>query len=199
SSTPMGSSSTIRHADRDTSIPRRADIQAVLSLRRPGRSVNMGAIQSMDGSEDVFGKHSAGHIQPDLPQHVAARLLEQADIITGDSAAIFPQSGGDDLPIDYCKRVGQLLTQLLAFAVRDGRVDARGGFVGDLYRVALERSLMAERVFTFVYLTERAALDELALSDSFDATSEAWPIVVQMIRRAALDVLRAAPGHPQLA
>lgn len=149
----------------------------------------MVAIQSMDGSDAVFGKH--GHIQPDLRQHVAARLLEQADIITGDSAAIFPQGGGNDLDVDYCNRIGQLLTQLLAVAVRDGRGDARGRLIGDLYRVALERSLVAERVFTFAYLTERAAFDELALSDAFGATSDAWPMVTQMIRRASFDVLGA--------
>ena len=146
----------------------------------------------MDGFDAAFGKDDAGRIHADLRQHVATRLLQQADIITGDSVAIFPHSGSDDdLDSEYCHRVGQLLTQLLAFAVRDGRVDARGAFIGDLYRVALERSLPAERVFTFAYLTERTTLDELALSDSFGATSETWPVVAQMIRRASFDVLGA--------
>jgi diguanylate cyclase (GGDEF)-like protein len=151
----------------------------------------MVAIQSMDGFDAAFGKDDAGRIQTDLRQHIAVRLLQQADIITGDSVAIFPHSGSDELDTEYCHRLGQPLTQLLAFAVRDGRVDAHGGFIGDLYRVALERSLPADRVFTFVYLIERTALDELALSDSFGATSEAWPIVAQMIRRASFDVLGA--------
>lgn len=150
----------------------------------------MVAIHSMDGFDTQFGKHDA-ELQIDLRQRVAARLLEQANIITGDSAAIFPQSGGDDLDIDDCRRVGQLLTQLLALAVRDGRVDTRGGFVGDLCSIVLERSLPADRVFTFTYFTERTATDELALSDSFGATTEAWPIVAQMIRRASFDVLAA--------
>jgi diguanylate cyclase (GGDEF)-like protein len=150
----------------------------------------MGATQSMDGFDRAFGD-DAGRIQTDLRQQVAARLLEQADIITGDSVAIFPQSGSGDLDIEYCNRAGQLLTQLLAFAVRDGHVDARSGFISDLYRVALERSLIAERLFAFAYLTERTALDELALSESLGATSEAWPIVAQVIRRASFDVLAA--------
>lgn len=150
----------------------------------------MVAIQSMDGFDAAFGDDAA-RIQTDLRQRVAARLLEQADIITGDAVALFPQSGSGDLDIEYCNRAGQLLTQLLAFAARDGRVDARGGFISDLCRVALERSLTAERLFAFAYLTERTALDELALSESLGATSEAWPIVAQMIRRASFDVLAA--------
>jgi diguanylate cyclase (GGDEF)-like protein len=150
----------------------------------------MVAIYSMDGFDTQFGKPDAG-VQIDLRQRVAARLLEQADIITGDSAAIFPQSGGDVLDIEYRRRVGQLLTQLLALAVRDGRVDTRGGFVGDLCSIVLEQSLPADRVFTFAYLTERTAADELALSDSLGATTEAWPIVAEMIRRASFDVLAA--------
>jgi diguanylate cyclase (GGDEF)-like protein len=149
----------------------------------------MVAIQSMDGFDALFGEHDAGRIQTDLRQRVAARLLEQADIIAGDSVEIFPQT--DELGIDYCRRAGQLLTQLLAFAVRDGSIDARGGFIGDLYRVALERSLTADRLFAFAYLTERTAVDELALSDSLGATSEVWPIVAQMIRGASFDVLAA--------
>lgn len=149
----------------------------------------MVAIQSMDGFDALFGEHDAGRIQTDLRQRVAARLLEQADIIAGDSVEIFPQT--DELGIDYCRRAGQLLTQLLAFAVRDGSIDARGGFIGDLYRVALERSLTADRLFAFAYLTERTAVDELALSDSLGATSEVWPIVAQMVRGASFDVLAA--------
>ena len=136
----------------------------------------------------------------DLRQRVAARLLEQADIITGDSVAIFPQSGSDGLDLDYCHRVGQLLTQLLALAVRDGSIDARGGFIGDLYRVVLERSLTTDRLFAFAYLTERTAVDELALSESLGATSEAWPTVAQLMRRASFEVLAAytecAHGEP---
>jgi diguanylate cyclase (GGDEF)-like protein len=151
----------------------------------------MVGIHAMDGFDTQFGTHDAGQMQTDLRQRVAARLLEQAEIITGDSVAIFPQSGSDDLDIDYCHRVGQLLTQLLAFAVRDGRVDPHGGFVSDLYRVVLERSLTADRLFAFAYLTERTAVDELALSESLGATSEAWPTVAQMIRRASFDVLAA--------
>jgi diguanylate cyclase (GGDEF)-like protein len=157
----------------------------------------MSAIQSMDGFDGVFDEHDTGRIQTDLRQRVAARLLEQADIITGDTVAIFPQSGSDDLDVEYCHRAGRLLTQLLALAVRDGRVDSRSGFISDLYRIVLERSLTAERLFAFAYLTERTAVDELALSDSLGATSESWPIVAQMVRRASFDILAAYTDRAQ--
>ncbi len=149
-------------------------------------------------SETRFGGEDTGKIQDDLRQQISATLVGQADIITADTVAIFPYSGSQEFDAEYCHRVGQLLTQLLAFAVRDGRLDPRGGFVGDLYRVLLERSLPVERLFTFAYLTERTALDELALSESIGATSEPWPIVAQLVRRASFDLLAAYTERAQL-
>ena len=113
-------------------------------------------------------------------------------------AAIFPFSGADTLTPEYCQRVGSLLVQLLAHAVRDGRIDARGGFVSDLHHVMLERSVPVERLFTFVYLTERAALDELALEEGIGATSEHWPLAAQLVRRASFDVLASYAERVQL-
>jgi diguanylate cyclase (GGDEF)-like protein len=79
----------------------------------------------------------------------------------------------------------------MAMAVREGRVDSRSGFIADLNRVGLERTLSAERLFSFVYLLERTIMDELALSDTIGATSEPWPVVAQIIRRASFDLLAA--------
>jgi diguanylate cyclase (GGDEF)-like protein len=70
-------------------------------------------------------------------------------------------------------------------------VDPRGGIVADLHRVALERSLAAGRLFTFMYLLERSTVDELALSATIGTTTEAWPLVAQIVRRASFDVLTA--------
>jgi diguanylate cyclase (GGDEF)-like protein len=99
---------------------------------------------------------------------------------------------------EYCSRVGQVLLQLLALAVRDGKVDERSELVADLHRVATERRLPAERLFTFSYLMERTVLDELALSDTIGATSEAWPLVAQLVRRASFDLLAAYTERTQL-
>ena len=152
----------------------------------------------MDTPDPAFDHEIAGQSQDDLRQQISTALVEQLEIITADTVAIFPYSGSEQLDDGYRHRVGQLLTQLLAFAVRDGRLDARGGFVGDLHRMILERSLSSERLFTFAYLTERTALDELALSETIGATSEPWPVVAQLVRRASFDLLAAYAERTQL-
>jgi diguanylate cyclase (GGDEF)-like protein len=157
----------------------------------------MSLIPRMDASETTFGDE-AGKLQDDLRQQIAATLVEQADIITADTVAIFPYSGSEELDTEYCQRIGHRLTQLLASAIRDGRLDTRGALVSDLYSVLAERSLSTERLFTFAYLTERTALDELALNDTIGATSEPWPIVAQLVRRASFDVLAAYTERAQL-
>jgi diguanylate cyclase (GGDEF)-like protein len=141
---------------------------------------------------------SNGDMQDDLRQQTASALLERVDAVSADSVAIFRYSGADTLDADYCHRLGLLLTQQLAMAVRDGRLDPRGRFVADLHRVILERSLPTASLFTFVYLTERTALDELALNDMIGATSEPWPLVAQLVRRASFDLLAAYTERAQL-
>ena len=152
----------------------------------------------MDSFDSPSRDHDAAPVQTDLRPRVAAILLRQADSITGDSVAIFPYAGSEDLDVAYFHRIGQILTRLLAFAVRDGRADARGGLIGDLYRITLERSLSVDRLFAFAYLTERTAIDELALSDSLGATSDSWPIVAQTVRRASFDLLAAYTERGQI-
>jgi len=140
----------------------------------------------------------AGNIQADLRQEVSAVILDRAGLLVWDTVAIFPFSGTEVLEPEYCNRIGNLLVQLLAIGVREGKVDARGGFVADLHRVALERSLPVERLFTFVYLLERTVLDELALSDKIGATSEPWPLAAQLVRRASFDLLAGYTERSQL-
>ena len=146
----------------------------------------------------AYADDSNGHVQDDLRGQISSGLIERGDVVTADTIAIFPYSGAETLDPDYCRRLGQLLTQLLAFAVRDGRLDPRGGFVADLHRLILERSLSMERLFTFAYLTERTALDELALSESIGATTEPWPLVAQLVRRGSFDLLAAYAERMQL-
>jgi len=140
----------------------------------------------------------AGDIQADLRQEVSSVILDRAGLLVWDTVAIFPFSGAEVLEPEYCNRIGNLLVQLLALGVREGKVDARGGFVADLHRIALERSLPVERLFTFVYLLERTVLDELALSDKIGATSEPWPLAAQLVRRASFDLLAGYTERSQL-
>jgi diguanylate cyclase (GGDEF)-like protein len=146
----------------------------------------------------AYADEANGHVQEDLRQQISTVLIDHGDVVTADTVAIFPYSGAETLDADYCHRLGQLLTRLLAFAVRDGRLDPRGGFVADLHRLILERTLSMERLFTFAYLTERTALDELALSESIGATSEPWPLVAQLVRRGSFDLLAAYAERMQL-
>ena len=151
----------------------------------------------MNGNAAYAGEAN-GHIQDDLRQQTSSVLLERVEAVTADTVAIFPYSGAETLDTDYCHRLGLLLAQLLANAVRDGRLETRGSFVANLHRVVLERSLSMERLFTFAYLTERTALDELALNDTIGATSEPWPLVAQLVRRASFDLLAAYTERAQL-
>ena len=150
---------------------------------------------SMDGGSSYA---EGGNIQEDLRQQVSEVILDRAGLLVWDTVAIFPYSGTEHLELDYCNRIGQLLVQLLALGVREGRVDSRGGFVADLHRIALERSLPVERLFTFVYLLERTVLDELALSEKIGATSEPWPLAAQLVRRASFDLLAGYTTRAQL-
>ena len=150
---------------------------------------------SMEGGSSYA---DVGDIQADLRQEVSEVILDRAGLLVWDTVAIFPFSGAEVLENEYCHRIGQLLVQLLALGVREGKVDARGGFVADLHRVALERSLPVERLFTFVYLLERTVLDELALSDKIGATSEPWPLAAQLVRRASFDLLAGYTERSQL-
>ncbi len=154
---------------------------------------------SSKGPRDSRGSaERAGRLQEELRQQISTALLEQAELITSDTVAVFPYRGSEPLDAEYYHQIGRLLTQLLAFSVRDGWLDARGGFVGDLHRMVLERSLSAERLFTFAYLAERTALDELALSETIGAMSEPWPTVAQLVRRASFDMLAGYAERVQL-
>jgi diguanylate cyclase (GGDEF)-like protein len=155
-------------------------------------------LNSLMSRDSAQSDAANGDMHDDLRQQTASALLERVDAVTADSVAIFRYSGAENLDADYCVRLGELLTQQLAIAVRDGRLDPRGGFVADLHRVLLERSLPTSSLFTFVYLTERTALDELALNDTIGATSEPWPLVAQLVRRASFDLLAAYSERAQL-
>src|SRR5437667_252208 len=149
-------------------------------------------------SNSAYADDANGNVQDDLRQQVSAIVLERVDVVTADTVAIFPYSGAETLDAEYCHKLGRLLAELLALVIRDGRIDPLGGFVQDLHRVVLERALSMERLFTFAYLTERTTLDELALSETIGPTTEPWPLVAQLVRRASFDLLGAYAGRAQL-
>jgi diguanylate cyclase (GGDEF)-like protein/excisionase family DNA binding protein len=127
----------------------------------------------------------------DLREKVAVVLAARAQAIVNDSVAVFPWSRPQPLDAAFCERLGQCLLQLLTSGVRDGQLDPRSGTVADVVRLASERALPVDNLFGYAYLVERIALDEVAVDDSLGATSEAWPLAAQVIRRASFDLLAA--------
>jgi diguanylate cyclase (GGDEF)-like protein len=127
----------------------------------------------------------------DLRERVADVLIRRSDAIVHDSAAIFPSGADQALDGESSVRLAALLVQLLVACVRDGRIDPRTGLILDLRRLASERNLSADRLFGVAYLTERTALDELALDRALGATTEPWPIAAQLVRRASFQLLAA--------
>jgi diguanylate cyclase (GGDEF)-like protein len=122
----------------------------------------------------------------------AARILEQhSEAILNDAVAIFPFAGAESADQARSTNLADLILQLLIVAVRDAELDPRTGRVADLRQVALDFGLTVRQLFGLVYVIERAALDELALDESFGATTEGWPAIAQMVRRGSFDVLAA--------
>jgi diguanylate cyclase (GGDEF)-like protein len=153
--------------------------------------------------DSAFGDQAGDRAQDDLRPQVASALMQRADVLADDAAAVF-QFTGEPLDQEYCRRIGHALVELLASAVRDGRVDPRGGPMTDVRRLALDRSLPIDRLFAMMYLTERTAIDDLATDEGIGATAEAWPVVAQLVRRASFDVLagfshraQLEPTHPE--
>jgi diguanylate cyclase (GGDEF)-like protein len=150
-------------------------------------------------SEDPAFPGKGAPVQNDLRHQISTLLLDRLSTISGDAIGVFPfTSGSEQFDSEYCQRVGMLLVELLAVAIRDGRLDARSGFVADLHRFVVARALPIEQLFSFVYLIERTALDELALSESLGATNEPWALVAQLVRRGSFDVLAAYTARAQV-
>ena len=134
----------------------------------------------------------------DLRTQIASAVEARTESIAADASAMFSYGDPAAVNADYGQRVGRLVTELLAAAIRDGRVGVGGGLIADLLRAVAQRGASTERVFSFVYLLERATLDELALDERTGATSEAWPVTAQLVRRASFDLLAAYAERARL-
>jgi diguanylate cyclase (GGDEF)-like protein len=139
-----------------------------------------------------------GPLREDLRAQVAELVLSRLAVIASEAPTVFPLDGTEPLDPEYCRRVAEILVQALALVIRIGRLESRGELITELHRLGLERSLSIGRLFTFVYLTERNAVAELAAVDGIGATSEPWPLVTQFVHRAAFDLLAAYADHMRL-
>jgi diguanylate cyclase (GGDEF)-like protein len=151
----------------------------------------------MNDQNSAFGD-DAERAQTELAEKVSFALLDRIEKIAADTVAVCPFTGAEALDTDYCSRLGQLLVHLLAFAVHNGGIDPRGEFVADLYRIVIERALSIQQLFSFAYLNERTALDDLAVHQTLGATSASWPLVGQIVRRGSFDLLAAYTERARL-
>lgn len=127
----------------------------------------------------------------ELRNHVARSLLGRAPTIIKDSIAVYSFAGLEEASAADRGLLGEAILQVLAGAVRDGSLDGRATGVVELRMLAADKRVRVRPMFELVHLMERSALDELALDESFGATSEPWPSIAQMVRRASFDVLGA--------
>jgi diguanylate cyclase (GGDEF)-like protein len=143
-------------------------------------------------SEYMSGADTPGVDDPSAPRQHVARILEQhTSRIVNDAVAVFPFAITGAAGSEVALRVGQVVLQLVLKAVRDGDVDTRSSDMSDLCRIGRDHRLAIPQLFELVYLVERAALDELAVDESFGAASEPWPAVARMVRRASFRLLAA--------
>ena len=126
----------------------------------------------------------------DVRTQIARVLAERGDAIVSESVAMFPYNGPQPLETDYCERLGRRLLQLLGASV-EGRLAADDGPVADLQRQVADRKVPVLRLFNFAYLMERSVLDELALDAEIGASSAAWAMVSQAVRKGSFDLMAA--------
>jgi diguanylate cyclase (GGDEF)-like protein len=127
----------------------------------------------------------------ELRSLVARALEQQSAPIVNDAVAVFPFAGLQTVAADSHNRLAELILQLLAVTARDGEIDARNELLADLHQAAEDKGISVRQLFGLIYLVERAALDELALDESFGATTEPWPALAQLLRRSSFDLLSA--------
>ena len=127
--------------------------------------------------------------------HVARSLHAGADAIVSDAVALYPFAGLETVGAEDRAPFAERALQLIIAAIRDGALDTGHVRVSELAALAEQKKMGARPLFTIVYLVERAALDALALDDSFGASSAPWPALAQTIRRASF-ALCAALAEP---
>lgn len=127
----------------------------------------------------------------ELSAHVARSLHGRAEAIVSDAVALFPFAGLEHVAAGDRTPLADRTLHLLLTASRDGALDAGDVLVAELAQLADRTAIGARPLFTVVYLVERAALDALALDDSFGMASAPWPMITQTVRRAAFDVCGA--------
>ena len=127
----------------------------------------------------------------ELRSYAARSLQSRAEAIVKDTMSVYAFAGMEGVALDDRARLADLMFQLITDAVREGTLDSRTAAVAALGHMMGEKDIGVRVAFNVVYLMERSALDELAVEESFGATSQPWPVIAQMVRRASFDVCSA--------
>ena len=131
----------------------------------------------------------------ELRTHVSRTLAHRAETIVSDAVSVLAFAGMERVEPDDRAKIAHLILGLITESARDGEVDTRRPVIGELRAFAGDRDVTIRPLFGLVYVMERAALDELALDESFGATTEPWPSIAQIVRRASFDVLAGGFRH----
>jgi diguanylate cyclase (GGDEF)-like protein len=122
---------------------------------------------------------------------VADALAQHADRIVTDAARTVVLDDAAAVELAERQRIGHLTLSLLGGEIRDDQAGTHRDVVAALHRALDERDITIQRFFAFAYVIERMALDELAVTEGVGATTESWPLVSQLVRRASFDILAA--------
>lgn len=128
-----------------------------------------------------------------MRSRVARTLERHLENVVAQAVSVFPYAGAQRLDTDDRARLAEASLLLLLAAVRDGGCDARDGAVGDLRRLAQDRSVGMQQLFGLLYLLERTSLQELV--EALRSESVSWPAISELVRRASVDVLGALAEH----
>lgn len=128
----------------------------------------------------------------ELRRLVTDHITARRDVIVADTVATFPFTPESRrLDANYCVRLGNVVARLIVDAILDGRLDSRGPGISELTALADDREVSPTMLFAFVHIEMNTAIDELSLDAEVGVSTEPWPQVAQLVRRAAFDVLGA--------
>ena len=145
----------------------------------------------MDEQGPIAPAHEPG-LDVELRRLVANRINDRRDVIVADTVATFPSTPiSRRFDADFCVRLGNVLSSLVASTIVDGHIDSRAPRISDLAALVDEREVSPDLLFRFVHIAMSTSIDELSLDPRIGVNTESWPQVAQIIRRAAFDVLGA--------
>jgi diguanylate cyclase (GGDEF)-like protein len=123
----------------------------------------------------------------EMRAQIAAAVRERRQGLADDIAALL----GDGAGLDRSQWHGfsEVMVDVLALAIEEGRIDERRGGIYDLAHLTPPLSL--RQVIDAIHRGERTVLDELALHEQLGATSRPWPTVALAVRGATMEIITA--------